>query len=597
MDGWKMKTLGDVCILRNGRAYKKVELLDSGKYPVLRVGNFFTNRHWYYSNLELDDTKYCDTGDLLYAWSASFGPRIWDGTKAIYHYHIWRVDYDISKIAKQFLFYWFEWDAEGIKKDQGAGTTMVHVSKKSMNARPISLPPISQQKQIVTILDEAFAAIATATANAEKNLANARELFESELNGVFAQKGDGWIEKTLGEVCSFQGGSQPPKSEFSQELKDGYVRLIQIRDYKTNKHIVYIPTRKARRFCSADDVMIGRYGPPLFQILRGIEGAYNVALMKAEPKEELIRKDYLYYFLKNGSILRYIIGASNRAAGQIGLNKATLEPYPIAFPSKTKQAEIVLRLESIQKKIQRLENIFQHKLTALAELKQSLLHKAFTGELTAGNAVSVSIPFPAMVENITTTDLHAGILAIAYRMHEKKNRLKNFGHVKGEKIAHMIEACAGIDLDRNPVKDAAGPNDYPHLKKVEHRARLAGFFSVRRRKERYELSPSGKFDDLINRVRGALGDHLQDVEKLIQLMLSMDTRQSEIFATVYAAWNNLLLDGLQPTDEEIVFEARENWHSDKLKINREKFFKAIDWIRKKHLVPTGKGKRVNKRVA
>ena len=81
MKGWHKRKLNEVCELINGRAYSKPELLSDGKYPVLRVGNFFTNNHWYYSDLELEERKYCDTGDLLYAWSASFGPRIWTGGK------------------------------------------------------------------------------------------------------------------------------------------------------------------------------------------------------------------------------------------------------------------------------------------------------------------------------------------------------------------------------------------------------------------------------------------------------------------------------------------------------------------------------------
>ena len=145
--------LGDVCKLRNGRAYKKTELLDEGKYRVLRVGNFFTNKHWYYSDLELDDTKFCETGDLLYAWSASFGPRIWEGERSIFHYHIWRVDYNEQILNKKYLYYWFLWDAEKIKSEQGTGTTMVHVSMKSMNAREISIPSLEQQQQIVRELD------------------------------------------------------------------------------------------------------------------------------------------------------------------------------------------------------------------------------------------------------------------------------------------------------------------------------------------------------------------------------------------------------------------------------------------------------------
>lgn len=148
-EGWVEDKLKSVCRLINGRAYKKPEMLSEGKYPLLRVGNFFTNRSWYYSDLELHEDKYCNNGDLLYAWSASFGPRIWEGGKTIYHYHIWKTDINSELILKNFLFYWFHWDAANVKKEHGAGATMIHVSMTSMNARNISYPSINEQKNIV----------------------------------------------------------------------------------------------------------------------------------------------------------------------------------------------------------------------------------------------------------------------------------------------------------------------------------------------------------------------------------------------------------------------------------------------------------------
>lgn len=243
---------------------------------------------------------------------------------------------------------------------------------------PDSLP---EQQRIVGILDEAFDGIATAKVNAEKNLQNARALFESYLQFVFTRRGEGLVETTLGEVCEFIGGSQPPKSVFSKTKKADNIRLIQIRDYKSDKHVVYIPRSLARRFCNADDVMIGRYGPPLFQILRGLEGAYNVALMKAVPDESKLSRNFLFYFLKHSTILEYVIYHSERAAGQIGLTKETLEPYPIALPSLADQQKIVEAIKELETETQRLESLYQRKLAALDALKKSLLHQAFTGAL------------------------------------------------------------------------------------------------------------------------------------------------------------------------------------------------------------------------
>jgi type I restriction enzyme S subunit len=185
----------------------------------------------------------------------------------------------------------------------------------------------------------------------------------------------------LGEVCEFVGGSQPPKSTFQTDPTPDNIRLIQIRDYKSDNHVVYIPRELARRFCSADDVMIGRYGPPLFQILRGLDGAYNVALMKAVPDEERVSRDFLFYFLKNSTILQYVIFHSSRAAGQIGVTKETLEPYPMALPSLTEQKSIVDTIMKLEAETQRLAAVYDRKLAALDELKKSLLNKAFTGNI------------------------------------------------------------------------------------------------------------------------------------------------------------------------------------------------------------------------
>jgi type I restriction enzyme, S subunit len=152
--GWKIVRLSDVCLLINGRAYKQEEMLKEGKYPLLRVGNFFTNKDWFYSDLELEPEKYCDNGDLLYCWSASFGPRIWEGGKVIYHYHIWKVLPRSAIVEKRFLLHLLAWDVEQIKQAHGTGTTMMHVGKASMESRVVPVAPLQEQGRIVALLDE-----------------------------------------------------------------------------------------------------------------------------------------------------------------------------------------------------------------------------------------------------------------------------------------------------------------------------------------------------------------------------------------------------------------------------------------------------------
>jgi len=148
----------------------------------------------------------------------------------------------------------------------------------------------------------------------------------------------------LGDVVNFVGGAQPPKTDFIYEPKEGYIRLLQIRDYKSDANLTYIPKEKARRYCSKNDVMIGRYGPPVFQILRGLEGSYNVALMKADPTERVDR-NYLYHFLKQDSLFRFIDGLSQRTAGQSGVDMDGLREYQIYLPSLTEQKRIAAILD------------------------------------------------------------------------------------------------------------------------------------------------------------------------------------------------------------------------------------------------------------
>jgi len=155
-DGWAQASLAELVRVLNGRAYKKSELLDTGT-PVLRVGNLFTSVHWYYSNLELEDDKYCDKGDLIYSWSASFGPFIWDGSKVIFHYHIWKLPlFSEADLEKQFLYLFLLQKTREIK-DAGRGISMVHMTKEKMEQLAVPLPPLAEQRRIVAKVDELMA--------------------------------------------------------------------------------------------------------------------------------------------------------------------------------------------------------------------------------------------------------------------------------------------------------------------------------------------------------------------------------------------------------------------------------------------------------
>lgn len=146
--GWSLARLSDVMNVLNGRAYKKQEMLSEGT-PILRVGNLFTSNEWYFSDLKLEPDKYIDNGDLIYAWSASFGPFIWQGGKVIYHYHIWKMDF-FSKIdTDKYYFRHYLQAISAAIKESGNGIAMIHMTKERMEKLVLPIPPLAEQHRIV----------------------------------------------------------------------------------------------------------------------------------------------------------------------------------------------------------------------------------------------------------------------------------------------------------------------------------------------------------------------------------------------------------------------------------------------------------------
>ncbi len=395
---FEVKKLSEVCRLINGRAYKKPEMLQEGKYPLLRVGNFFSNRAWYYSDLELNEDKYCDDGDLLYAWSASFGPRIWDGGKVIYHYHIWKIELDEALVDKGYLFHLLDWDTEQIKSEQGTGSTMMHVTKGSMENRRLPFPLIPEQKRIVAILDQTFADIELARAKTEQNLKNARELFDSYLHQVFGQLGDDCELRSMSDktmltmIDGDRGKNYPKKSEFQSE---GHCLFLSTKNVRPDgflfERTMFIDEardnllRKGK--LARNDVILTTRGTignlALFDETVEYENIrINSGMLILRPNTEVILPSYLFEIMRSGIVRRQIEAkVSGAAQPQLPVNTLNTFSFPVPV-SLDGQQRVVGLIREAEVAINELSNIYTKKLASLDELKKSILQKAFSGELT-----------------------------------------------------------------------------------------------------------------------------------------------------------------------------------------------------------------------
>ena len=229
-ENWNWVILGSVASFLNGRAYKKSELLDDNKLtPVLRVGNLFTNSKWYYSDLKLDSNKYIDKGDLIYAWSASFGPRIWQGGHVIYHYHIWKVNFNKSLVDKKFLEYFLSDERNVLGETKVHGSTMKHITKTNMEHLPFPLPPLTEQKRIVTKLEKLMPLV---------------DEYEKAYNRLKSID-DGFNDKMKQSILQYamegklvkQNSNDEPASELLKKIKDEKNQLVKEKKIKRSKSL------------------------------------------------------------------------------------------------------------------------------------------------------------------------------------------------------------------------------------------------------------------------------------------------------------------------------------------------------------------------
>ena len=326
--GWVTKNLGDLCRIRTGK--KDVnEGNPDGEFP------FFTcaAEHTFSDNYSFD------TEALLIAGNGDVGKVSYYKGKFEAYQRTYVLS-DFTEVSPRFLYLILDGKLKDTVSKQKLGNTMPYIKVGMLTDFQLPVPPLAEQQRIVGLLDEAFEGLATAKANAEKNLQNARALFESHLQSVLRSKK--WKWKTLGELCDDVEYGSSAKSK--KEGKLPVLRMGNIQDGRLDwKNLVY----------TDDKAEIKKY------LLK-----HNDVLFNRTNSPELVGKTV-------------VISSVNQA----NINGTKLKSYPIPAPSLTEQKAIVVKLNALSKETQRLGRLYERKFAALEALKKSLLHQAFTGEL------------------------------------------------------------------------------------------------------------------------------------------------------------------------------------------------------------------------
>ena len=381
---WTSVSFGQVATLINGRAYKKSELLDEGT-PVLRIQNLNGGDRWYYSDLELPPDKYCDRDDLLFAWSASFGPYIWGGGKVIYHYHIWKV-IPGPDLDKRFAFRLLGFLTQSIK-DAAHGVAMLHITKGKMEAWEVSLPTLAEQKRIAGILDAADAL----RAKRRESLAQLDTLLQStflEMFGDPVRNPMGWSMGRLSDIVErLDGGKNVAQSETETDFRVLKVSAVTSGQYRPDES-KYLPADfevPESYLVRKGDLLISRANTTELVGATAYvwETPENIALpdkiwkfiwKKAAPIEPLF-----IYHVSQDEEFRRILGS--RASGTSGSMKNIAKPKLLSLPIPLPPLDLQHRFVAIVESIEKQKATQRAHLDELDTLFASLQSRAFRGDL------------------------------------------------------------------------------------------------------------------------------------------------------------------------------------------------------------------------
>jgi len=384
-------------IARGGspRPIKKYITDDPNGINWIKIGDASDSSKYIYKTKEkinkdgLHKTRFVEEGDFLLSNSMSFGrPYIMKTTGCIHDGWLVLKENNTTMLDKDFLYhllcspYIFE------QFDRlAAGSTVRNLNIALVSSVEIPIPPLDEQKRIVAKLDECFEAIDKARANVEKNLNNAKELFQSQLNQIFSQKGDGWIEKKLGEMTKdgspITYGVVKPGSEGDVlfirggDLQNGEVLIHKLRTISDRVSNTY-----KRTLLLGGELLVCLVGMPgqtavVPKSLSGANIARQVGLVRLMEKYN----PYFYSYYLRTSNGRDALGLKESGSVQRVINLKALKEIEVLCPPYETQIELLNKINSLDKNIKVLESNYQQELDALNELKKSMLQKAFNGEL------------------------------------------------------------------------------------------------------------------------------------------------------------------------------------------------------------------------
>ncbi|NDP63460.1 restriction endonuclease subunit S [Polaromonas sp.] len=377
--GWRTVPMGELCTIKNGKSDTQ-DAVDDGEFAFFDRSKKIKRSSQYLFDCE---------ALIIPGEGTEFLPRHFSG-KFDLHQRAYALFEPIDKLDIRYLYHYLHYRSDYFPT-VAVGATVKSLRMRHFEKLPVQLTNLQEQQRIVAILDEACEGLATAAKNVEKNLSNARELFECHLQIIFVQQDASWVYKRLGDLASFRNGIN-----FTKSSKGEAIEIVGVRNFKNHFHaqvenldsVITEGSLPDSDLLKKNDVLFVRSNGNLELIGRCIligelerKTTFSGFTIRARLEGDSVTPEYLCHFLKSKTARKTMIDGGN-GVNIKSLNQTTLSNLVIPYPPSVKdQKAVVDKLEDLFSYVQSLESVYQQKFNALAELKKSILHQAFTGQL------------------------------------------------------------------------------------------------------------------------------------------------------------------------------------------------------------------------
>jgi len=597
-EDWGLIRLGDLGTFSKGQGIKRDQAM-SGAIPCIRYGEIYTHHNdvvrKYASRISREvanTSKPLKYGDLLFAGSGETKEEIgktvaFVGTAEAY------AGGDIVILrphegVPEFLGYLL--NAPLItrqKASKGQGDAVVHISASALSSIALPYPTKKEQRAIATGLSDADALIESLDRLIAKKRAIKQAAMQQLLTGQTRLPGftDEWETKRLGDVAEIDpenlGSSTPPTFTFN------YISLEQVEQGKllgwSVEKFASAPSR-ARRVLRGRDVLVSTVRPNLQShyffddALPNPVCSTGFAVIRCD--ERSVNSRYVYAHFFGTDVTRQIdkiIAGSNYPA----ISSGDVRRLTLPFPSLEEQTAIATALSDMDTEIEALER----RRDKARQIKQSMMQQLLTGRVRLVNSIDQKLSNPKPRSGQRKANVHFMRSVFAAEIVDQLHQEPTFGHVKLQKVLFLAEHLCDVDTGSTYHRKAAGPYDNRALRSIDSQMHRQRWFEARKEGGRYRYIPLDKrgyhkeyFDRYFCHVRELFAH-------VVEIFRKLDTERCEIVATLYSAWDDLLREQAAVSDEMIIHEVLNNWHESKNRIPKDRWAKALSWMREMGFVP------------